>query len=57
MTKRRADEPDNKAAERLREFMDARGLPDNVLEEKPESPEKKTRKTPKPKKRDEGTTG
>ncbi|WP_461129639.1 hypothetical protein [Spirosoma aerophilum] len=56
MTKRRADEPDNKAAERLREFNEARGISDNYPEEKPEPPEKKTRKPTKTKKRDEGTT-
>jgi hypothetical protein len=55
MTKRQPDEPDNKAAERLKQFREARGLSDDCPEEETQPPEKNTRKASKTRKKDEGT--
>lgn len=57
MTKRRSDEPDNKAAERLKQFREARGIPENFPEEETESPEEKPKKPIKTTQSDEGTEG
>ncbi|MCB2410497.1 hypothetical protein [Hymenobacter lucidus] len=55
MTKHRADEPDNKAAERLNEMKRARGIPADEPEEEPELPCKNTEKTPQTPTPNEGT--